>query len=410
MAATFRCENPACRKLLRVREGLAGKRVKCPGCGRVMAAPAGGGPPAKAPGPEHLVEQLNVPEYKVRDAAARELARRGPAGLDVLIREVARRVPDRRDSAWWSIAEVLLEQEDPRVAERIVGSVLPHYAGSDGLATRLWDRGVQRFGRVRDPQAVSEVVSLLRHESFLKRAFAAEVLEQVGDPATAGALREALRDPNESVRSRAARALARLGDASDADRLLEALRRDPRDAAPIEALARLKDARAVGPLLAVLEEEMRVLRGVPPDQGSGDSKIGWAADAAVRALAQIGVVGPVAALFERAAAEQHNTTRWRLVKVLAGIDDPAAVRPLIAGLRDQRISGEVAEALRAKLAGPGAVLPEDLEALAALPDSVPYRKFFCSEYGEEPSWSEYRVVPLSCAEVRELARKRLAAG
>jgi hypothetical protein len=51
MATTFRCENPACRKLLRVREGLAGKRVKCPGCGRVMAAPAGGGPPAEAPGP-----------------------------------------------------------------------------------------------------------------------------------------------------------------------------------------------------------------------------------------------------------------------------------------------------------------------------------------------------------------------
>jgi DNA-directed RNA polymerase subunit M/transcription elongation factor TFIIS len=37
---TFRCENPDCKKTLRVNEDLAGKRVKCPKCGHKMKVPA----------------------------------------------------------------------------------------------------------------------------------------------------------------------------------------------------------------------------------------------------------------------------------------------------------------------------------------------------------------------------------
>lgn len=48
-----------CEKTIRVRDDLAGKRIKCPGCGQVLAVPAGAGSPrATAPGAaEDAIEQ-----------------------------------------------------------------------------------------------------------------------------------------------------------------------------------------------------------------------------------------------------------------------------------------------------------------------------------------------------------------
>src|SRR5438552_276188 len=40
MSFEVRCTNPACRKLLRVREELAGKKARCSGCGMVIQIPA----------------------------------------------------------------------------------------------------------------------------------------------------------------------------------------------------------------------------------------------------------------------------------------------------------------------------------------------------------------------------------
>ncbi len=42
MAISIRCENPDCQKSLRVKDELAGKRLKCPACGRTLlvAAPS----------------------------------------------------------------------------------------------------------------------------------------------------------------------------------------------------------------------------------------------------------------------------------------------------------------------------------------------------------------------------------
>ena len=86
-----------------------------------------------------------------------------------------------------------------------------------------------------------------------------------------------------------------------------------------------------------------------------------------------------------------NTTRWRLVQLLADLDDPAAVRPLINALQDQRISKYALQGLKAKLARPGTIPPSDLQALAIVPDSMPYRE-----------------GPRDCVELRGLARNRLA--
>src|SRR5690242_17002781 len=40
MAIRFRCENPNCRKPLRVKDEVAGKRIKCPSCGHSQVVSA----------------------------------------------------------------------------------------------------------------------------------------------------------------------------------------------------------------------------------------------------------------------------------------------------------------------------------------------------------------------------------
>ena len=50
MAIRLRCDNPACRKGLRVSDELAGKRIKCPACGHVTVAAGQGIKSGPAPG------------------------------------------------------------------------------------------------------------------------------------------------------------------------------------------------------------------------------------------------------------------------------------------------------------------------------------------------------------------------
>src|ERR1051325_6859910 len=53
MSITFACTNPKCKKALKAKDELAGKKLKCSGCGTVVSVPkeegvqAGGPAPAK---------------------------------------------------------------------------------------------------------------------------------------------------------------------------------------------------------------------------------------------------------------------------------------------------------------------------------------------------------------------------
>jgi hypothetical protein len=46
---TFRCENPACKKTLKVKAALVGKRIMCPKCEHKMRVPAQAAPPLAPP-------------------------------------------------------------------------------------------------------------------------------------------------------------------------------------------------------------------------------------------------------------------------------------------------------------------------------------------------------------------------
>ena len=86
-------------------------------------------------------------------------------------------------------------------------------------------------------------------------------LQGVAPAGAADALAGRLEDPAQQVRQAAARALAARGDTRGVPVLLAALRTAEHDTDPVEALGMGKDARAVEPLIGLLdagEDQMRV--------------------------------------------------------------------------------------------------------------------------------------------------------
>lgn len=69
MAIEFRCEN--CDKKLKVKDELAGKRIKCPDCGSPTGVPAAKSPAKQAPKPDlnssESIINLNLKKFKHRD-------------------------------------------------------------------------------------------------------------------------------------------------------------------------------------------------------------------------------------------------------------------------------------------------------------------------------------------------------
>src|SRR2546423_478201 len=61
MPISLHCATPGCRKPLRVKDELAGKRFKCPACGQTMFTPARQGELPPAPGPEPQTGQQSPP-------------------------------------------------------------------------------------------------------------------------------------------------------------------------------------------------------------------------------------------------------------------------------------------------------------------------------------------------------------
>ena len=161
------------------------------------------------------------------------------------------------------------------------------------------------------------------------RRSAALALGRSGDTRAVGPLIAALEDPSTYAAQAAATALGEIGDARAVEPLIAATR--GRD----EALGRAAvgslgviGVPAVMPLIALL--------------GTTD---GTAREAAAKALALIGVpaVGPLVA----ALADPDDAVRRATAEVLGGIGDTRAVEPLIAALsdRDLFVRMAVAEAL-----------------------------------------------------------------
>jgi serine/threonine protein kinase/formylglycine-generating enzyme required for sulfatase activity/lysophospholipase L1-like esterase len=91
----FRCA--ACQKPLSVPDQLAGKQVKCPGCGKVVAVPQAAATPAGLAGPRSggLTQDRTLPPGAPAGAEARTLPPKGPgeAGKESLSDALGRTAP-----------------------------------------------------------------------------------------------------------------------------------------------------------------------------------------------------------------------------------------------------------------------------------------------------------------------------
>ena len=186
---------------------------------------------------------------------------------------------------------------------------------------------------VEKMEAKRDVTGLIKALDYQKdasvRRAAAEALGKLKDARAVVPLIAALEDESTAVRREAAEALGKSGDARAVEPLIVALRDKVTDVRlnAAEALGELKDARAVEPLIAALEDS--------------DNNVCKAAEGALVKIGTPAVEPLIAKLGDR-------RVRKSAIDVLVKIGTPA-VEPLSAALadRDSRVRESAASALDA---------------------------------------------------------------
>ena len=140
-----------------------------------------------------------------------------------------------------------------RVSSRRTRSV-SDYPAEDSHLPLFGPPNVDKFRAREDAPGLLKALEYQKH--WRVRRDAAEALGQIGDARAVGPLIAALRDDISSVRQAAAEALGQIGDTSAVEPLIAALR----DAslgvrrAAADALGQIGDRRALEPLVAALRE------------------------------------------------------------------------------------------------------------------------------------------------------------
>ena len=151
------------------------------------------------------------------------------------------------------------------------------------------------------------------------RKNAAEALGKIKDPRAVEPLIEALKDKDFRVRWNAAEALGEIGDPKAVKPLIAALKDENsgvRSSAAF-ALGEIQDPRAVEPLIEALKDE--------------DSDVRRRAATALGKIQDPRAVEPLI----EALKDEDSGVRWRAAKALGEIGDPKAITPLIAALKDE---------------------------------------------------------------------------
>ncbi len=277
--------------------------------------------------------------------------------------QAARALGELRDARAVQPLVVVLGDDSPDIrsaAVQALGGI--GRPASDALQAALGDKDARRrqyaaqaLGEIRDPRAIAPLIAIMKDQDPYVRFHAHQALGRIGEPAV-NPLITALRDSHPWVRLNA-----------------------------VNALGEIKDARAVGPLVAALqdktgEEDLNALlffRGQAAEslgkmgapaveplislfQESRDRYVYFFAASALRRIKDPRSVEPLIA----ALASQDDTRRYVAAQSFSDILDPRAVEPLIAVLkndnrgmrmaaaealgriRDARAVGPLAEALR----------------------------------------------------------------
>lgn len=190
----------------------------------------------------------------------------------------------------------------------------------------VWDANNSDW--VGSPQAVAPLITSLSNDEIGGiRGMAAEALGRLKDKRAMEPLLAALNDPERLVRWRAAEALGRLGDGQAVDPLIALLKNGDTYARQLAArvLSILGDRRALAPLIATLDDEDVYVRC-----------------SVAEALGELGESQALDALLA-VLNDGERFVRWSGIEALGHLGDGRAVKPLVALLGDEDLhTGELA--------------------------------------------------------------------
>lgn len=244
-------------------------------------------------------------------------------------------------------------------------------------------RAASALGLIGADQAVSPLVSALRHENEYVRRAAAGALGNMNASTAVGPLIAATRDENEYVRASALEALGRIGDREGMVPAIVALkdRHEYVRRTAAQTLESIGNERAVEPLIAAMRDlkiagvAAKAL-GAIGDKRAINTLVAALTDdrehvraSAAEALGRIGDVGQIERIVTL-LSDKIPSVRLAAVNALGLIRDSKAVRPLIKVLKNRFHShdAEITEAAAKALGEIGNARAAD-ELIAACQDS-----------------------------------------
>ena len=250
--------------------------------------------------------------------------------LDSLMRQLKHTDPQVRMAAIWALRDkhdaravepliaVLKNDKDTRTrcSASIALGFLKDRRAVEPLILALRDKRIREaasdgLSMIGDVRAVEPLIALLKDSGFYGEDFLSRMGTIAVEPLIAS-----LQD--KSIRLPAMRILGRIRDARAVEPLLAMMKNKDPDVrmTAAEALGETKDVRAVEPLIALLKD--------------GATGVRWQS---ARALAKIGDRRAVPPLIA-ALNGRYEDLRWEATYALSQIKDTLAVEPLIALLKD----------------------------------------------------------------------------
>jgi HEAT repeat protein len=296
------------------------KPPSTPGVVRALAALGQIGDRRAVPAVVAVLESPDRYEPRVRCQAIIALkAFKDPRAIDALAKAAREKDRSIHGAAGRALGAVggeavprlidVLSDEDPRI----------RYAAAEAL------------GPTRDPRAVGALLKVMSDPDPYVRCYAAQALARIGDPRAVRAVLALLKDANQEVRQAARSAMAFIEGPTDLQALAEALG-DKNAAMREAAVMGLDQAGNEGvPLLVnALKDEAESIR-----------------ERTAQALLRIGdprAVGPLVARLK----EEHQAVKLAAIKSLVRIGRPEAVPSLIDTLldTDRPVWGDALMALR----------------------------------------------------------------
>lgn len=259
-----------------------------------------------------LMAALQDQELRVRKEAAKAFRQLGDEAMEYLMVMLKDGDENARLTATIALGEIWSLPDMTRL-------------GSRSIRERI--SGAQVLGQLEDVRAVEPLIAALRDTNDGARQAAVTALGQLRDARAVEPLIAILDGEDQNVRRAAVTALGQIWSLPDVIRLGSSSWTERVDGA--QALGRLREVRAVSPLVSTLQDE--------------EHKVRWAAASALGQVGDVRAVGPLVGLL----CDADRTTRSEAVLALALVAEGAPEYLVEAiGDNDRPTATDVIEVLR----------------------------------------------------------------